>query len=497
VLVPILALASSGSAQSISTLRQQIVSACQYGDDKALLAGLQQMATANNAEALNDAVSLLHSQVIHQRQVGVDILQRYAPASLLRDLASTLDASLYRDERRQLISALAQRHSPEVMPALEKLLRDPDRLVAASAAAGIASQGDVTVVGLLFDPMPSFHDYTDVDGSGDDQIYAFNALGAIRALCNHEKPDSSALLAWFHNNEAQLAAEARSRASAGNRSPSTVQPKPETNPIPVGGKYFGPGFYYTFNPPDAQNLLASRLHLATVSDWQKFERDIEQSAALDRQLAAPIFGLVHVPYCRLKFATHQTVAADGGVSEGYGGFGGHNRITVDTDLVTPLFWPTLIRHEYVHVLNGFAFSNTPRWLAEGLAVSLSESPRRTSWTPQRVARSGLTTVIEQGGITADVNWTNGASSGGPGEAPQYALAGLVIDYLRFGDISLPNHRLFALLGAMDRGVQPETAVEAVYGRTMRQMDQDFAKWVTGLATPRLQSPPQAPASNSK
>jgi hypothetical protein len=497
VLIPILVCVSSVSAQPASTLQQQIVSACQSGDDKALLASLQRMAAIDNAEALNDAVSLVKSQAIHQRQVGIDILQRYAPASTLRDLISSLPTSLYRDERRQLIWALAERHSTDVAPALCIFLRDSDRLVAASAAAGIASQGDLTLLGLLFDPTPSFHDYTEVDGRGDDQVFAFNALGAIRALCNHNEPDSSTLLRWLHDNQALLQSEAKNSASPGNRSASSAQPNQDINPVPVDGRYFGQGFYYTFNPPEAQNLLASHMHLATAVDWQKFEHDNEQAAAFDRQLAAQIFGPVHVPYCRLKFATHRTVAADGGVSEGYGGFGGNNKIIVETELVTPLFWPTLIRHEYVHILNGFAFSDTPRWLAEGLAVSLSESPRRTSWSPQRVARLGLTTLIEQGGVTADINWTNGPSSGGTGEASQYALAGLVMDYLRFADISLPNHRLFALLGAMDRGVQPQAGMEAVYGRPLRQMDQDFAKWVAGLATPSLQSVPPARTSSPK
>src|SRR5205823_4476515 len=122
------------------------------------------------------------------------------------------------------------------------------------------------------------------------------------------------------------------------------------------------------------------------------------------------------------------------------------------------------------------------WLLEGLAVSITGSPRATSWTKQRAIASGVAAALQRGGVSEVTKWLGGAQTSND-ESRQYALSGLVLDYLRFGTLPPREQRLFALMGELDRGTPPERAIPSAYGAPMSYLDADLVRWVGTLGAP--------------
>ena len=102
------------------------------------------------------------------------------------------------------------------------------------------------------------------------------------------------------------------------------------------------------------------------------------------------------------------------------------------------------------VVQAAQFPKMPRWLAEGMAKSVDESPDSTLWWPGRATAFELGDALKKGPVSQNILWlTSGVS--GPSEGPKYALSHLVADYLRFGGFSVPETRLFCLMGELNRG----------------------------------------------
>jgi hypothetical protein len=453
----------AAAAQKLGSAEQEAVAhACESGDDAALERGLDTLAGDDLPDCVDDAFRILTNGVAHQRPVAVEMLLKHATAAELASAARQLRPDLYHDERRQIVRAIGLRKEMGALDELKPFLRDQDLLVRAAAVAGLADLKEASSVGLLLNPPPSLVDYTDIEGDGEDHLYAASVIGTIRALSGLNPENTAAILDWWH---------------AGGK--PIVRPADAALKGPANRPFAIPSFDIRFNPPEAKQILAARFGLRTDADWAALFESMETAAEQDRRIAGKIFGPLHPPYCRIDISTTQTMAASGGVSEGYWAFGSDCLITINAEVVPPLGWDLLFRHEYIHVLHRTQFEDQPRWLMEGLAVSISESPFHTSWTAQRVAANGLGDVVSQGGVSALVQWIQGVRSG-ENEDLQYALCGLVMDYLRFGGIPASGRRLYALMGECSRGMPPDRAFETAYGVSPRQMDVSFAKWVGAL-----------------
>jgi hypothetical protein len=448
---------------SVTPEQLSVVSAANSGDDGSLVKALDSLATDDLPHTIDYATRILTQGAAHQRPVAVAALVKYADAGALARIAARLRPDVFQDERRQLVRALGSRKGEGVLQAIEPFLRDQDLLVRAAAAACIADQKDVAGVGLLLNPPPSLTDFTEIEGRGEDRLYAISAISTIRAISGVNARDTSEILDWWRS--------ARSRVT-----PEAADAKIK---VPVNARLATHSFEIRFNPPAAQTIFENRMHVHSDSDWNKFVQSMENAARQDRLVAGKIFGPLYTPCCRVIFATTQTVSAEGGVSEGYGAFTGEGRITVNVELYSPIYWQTMFRHEYIHALHESQFVDQPRWLMEGMAVSLSESPFRSSWTPNRIRSAGLADGLRRGGVSATIDWISDAHSGN-NEGASYALSGLVFDYLRFGGIPASEQRIFALMGALNRGGQARQTIESIYGCPITKLDSDLAKWAFEL-----------------
>jgi hypothetical protein len=462
-LTMVLAVRVHGSDLSAEQL--SVVSAANSGDDGALVKALDSLGTDDLPHTIECATELITQGKAHQRPVAVAALLKYADADSLARIVTQLRPDVFQDERRQLVRGLGSRRGQSVLPAIQAFLRDQDLLVRAAAAACIADQKDISGVGLLLNAPPSLTDFTEIEGSGDDRLYAISAIAAIRALSGVNARDTGEIFDWWHNNA--------------GRTISAAGVSDQKFKAPVNGRLAGRNFEIRFNPADAQSILEQRMHLHSDDDWNKFVRIMESGARQDRVVAGRIFGRIYAPCCRVTFATSRTIASDGGVSEGSGGFTNQGRIIINAETFAPYFWPTILRHEYIHALHQSQFVEQPRWLLEGVAVSLSESPVRSSWTPNRIRSADLADGLRRGGFSITIDWINDAHSH-RNEGVSYALSGLVFDYLRFGGIPASEQRIFALMGALSRGGQARQAIESIYGCPIEKLDVDMAKWAFGL-----------------
>jgi len=445
--------------------QSSVVNAFNSGDDRALVNALDSLAIDDRPHVIEYSLGVLTRGAPHQRPVAVAALVKYADGAALAGIAAQLRPELFQDERRELVRAMGSRKG--VLPAIQQFLRDQDVLVRAAAAACIADQKDRSAVGLLLNPPPSLVDFTEIEGDGEDHLYAVSAIGAIRALSGFNAQNTNEILDWWRRAPGPLSQSVPA---------SDVKIK-----APVNARLATHSFEIRFDPAEAQRILEDRMHLRSDNDWNRFIQSMEGSARQDRAVAGKIFGPVYAPCCRVVFATRQTVAACGGVSESYGAFTNWGRmtITINVEMFSPIFWQIMFRHEYIHVVHRNQFVVQPRWLSEGLAVSLSESPFRSSWTPHRIASAGLANALSLGSLSATTAWINDFHTGDD-ESVSYALSGLVLDYLRFGGIPASEQRLFALMGQLNRGKQPRQAIESVYGVSLEKLDADLSQWAAGL-----------------
>jgi hypothetical protein len=463
------------SAPVSSPLRQAVARAADAQDDLALSRALEELAGENLPQSLAMAHRLLTAGVPHQRPVGLLHLIRHAGARQLAAVASRLSMNDYHEARRLLVRSIGAAGDvgdvgdEEAVNLVAPFLRDQDYLVRAAAVGAIADRGRPEAASLFFNPLPPLSDYSVIGGSGEDHLESIAIHGALRTLWGTRPASSQELMGYLRNPRARVAATQRASLA--------ILPT-------LDGHLSTPSFEVRCQPaPQVLASLQARLQLRTPEDWRQFGVAMEAAADKARAVAGPIFGgTARAPVTRLNLANATTVAGTGGTSQGYSGFGGDGFITLNVDRLATGSWETLLRHEYTHVLHRGQFLGQPRWLEEGLACSVSESPEASDFATMRGHQSLLLLrqPLRTGAFTVLVTWTTGTVTNAD-ESRQYKLAHLAVDYLRFGVPTAPNQRLFYLMGAFHRGVAPAAALEQTYGMTLRQLDQDLLRWLSTLS----------------
>lgn len=435
--------------------------------DEAIRTQIEALAKDNAPAAIDACRKLLNEKTFHQRPLAVALVLEFADAKAIAKLARDLRSDQYRDERRLLVRGLGRAEAEDALPLLEAFMKDNDALVRAAAAAALADHGRPIAIGLFVPRLPSMTDYWDIGGGGEDQVLGASIYGAIKRLNDDPFASSTAVKAWWEKNRAAI-------------TPATVIEKPDAPEqppaVPASGRLVTPNFDLRFTPRTLDAAVAQKFELNGGESWAKFAADLETINAETREALAPLFGgTVHMPLTRIDFANDQTFGGAGGM-RGYSGVATRGRITFNLDTIRDIRqWRPLVRHEYVHVVQAAQFPQMPRWLAEGMAGSIAESTDATSWTPGSIQAAGMAPLIAKGGVTETIAWQTDGNTGGT-EGPRYALSHLFLDYLRFGPFTVPETRLFCLMGELNRGRPALDALQRVYGRPIAELDRGFAEW---------------------
>jgi hypothetical protein len=123
------------------------------------------------------------------------------------------------------------------------------------------------------------------------------------------------------------------------------------------------------------------------------------------------------------------------------------------------------------------YDDQPRWMSEGLAMSLAAAPTQVRKRAYPARGSDEEKALVRGVFTDLAAWTGGPSSD-TREALRYTMSQYAIDYLRAGGFSCPNLRLNVLMGKLSRKIPAGQALTQIYGRDLRQLDQDLVRWLT-------------------
>jgi hypothetical protein len=207
--------------------------------------------------------------------------------------------------------------------------------------------------------------------------------------------------------------------------------------------------------------------------WPEFGRMVEETAAVAMENAEGIFGPVRLPHLRVYVAEPRLASALG-VPPGFGGQQESYGYVVRADMAEVMY-PVMV-HEFVHVIHNTQFEEVPRWLAEGLGESLTLSARESVWTMARAQRLRIDREVQRGVASTIVQWDAAASSD-EREGTRYAMAHLLVDYLRYGGFAAPDERLYMLLGRLSRRESTQRAIEEVYGMSVRELDDAVRAWV--------------------
>ena len=198
---------------------------------------------------------------------------------------------------------------------------------------------------------------------------------------------------------------------------------------------------------------------------------LESAATQAAQRAQSVLGRVYLPPVRVYLADDRGFSSLSSNSF----MGGQTRVNkVYLRLVDPQALGPIMAHEWIHVLHAALFDKTPRWLAEGIAESLSSTSHELDMPGINRVRAGE--AVNKGLFTQLLTWQSGASSDSR-EADNYAAAKIGIDFLRFGPFTAGDTRVNLLLAHISRGRGEREALERAFGMSTRDLDQalrDFA-----------------------
>jgi hypothetical protein len=409
--------------------------------------------------------AMLTSETTTLQPLAAELICKHAPAEDLARAARGLSPSGFPDARRMLVRALGTKDKETAAKLAEEFLDDRDPMVRAAAILACADLGDTESLGTYIRRLQTPPAYVSSWDGGKDGVLEMAMQGAVRVLTGLRPTVVRDVTAWWGGE------------------------RPEAKPFPdaaeelLSGTCRGQRYFSTPNFDvylHVKGVEAPAMTGAVGADgqpnpltWAVLTEALEGASASACKAAGPIFGPVRLPVIRAlvcddrQFAPHAGLSYMGGVSRG-------NEVVLR--LQSALAMRATMTHEMIHVIQGASYEDEPRWLSEGLAESLSRSRERTIWSATRVRSAGLDDWIDHGGVSEAIGWSSGAASG-EREARRYALAHLVVDFLRFGGWSAPSARLTYLLGAMDRGVPPAQAIEAIYGAKPRELDGRLRRWL--------------------
>jgi hypothetical protein len=456
--LPAIAWGQGGAAAAPE--RSGLEAAVAAGDGPAAAAALDALWASDAVLAKESSWRLISSQTVAHRPLGLGAMREHASADDLAAVASALDGQQFPAERRWLVRALGERHDENARTLAAKFLGDRDPFVRAAAVSALADLGDVASVAAYARRLKRVPLEVQSWTSDDDGAEQMAMYGAVLTLTGLSPEAARDVQDWV-----------RAQGDAiGDMTPPPA-PDPAEAWAREGDFLLTPSLRVEFDMRDAAAPEEG------PSDEAEFVAGLEQSVRAAKVAAEPIFGRVHMPVVRLVFADDHTIGKFGGTSRGYYGFAHGNKIAMRLTK-----WGSVrlvLAHEYIHLIHSAQGEKQPRWLSEGLAESLTRSARATAWAnPLVPGRDEVFGVVAREGLSGVVRWE---SSGSSGEDPiLYAKAHVAVDYLRFGGFGAEDARLALLVGRISRGERPERAVEQVYGRPMRELDEGLKAWLGGL-----------------
>jgi len=137
---------------------------------------------------------------------------------------------------------------------------------------------------------------------------------------------------------------------------------------------------------------------------------------------------------------------------------------------------SVLAHEYVHIIHSANYEDQPRWMAEGLAESLSKSRGESMLALAPIGQRGPVLARARAGPATRV--TARRTGGNSGEDTElYRDAYSLVDFLRFGQFSTPNARLHGLTGRLPRGETADRAFQGAFGLSVKELDRLLPAWL--------------------
>lgn len=453
-------------------IRIELDAAWKRNDQVAIEQGLRQAFEVDARRACDFCFGVIVNGSAAIRPVGAAVLARYADAPSLAATARALNRVDYRDERRLFVRMLGRHAKVDgVYELAADFLEDQDMMVRASAITALASTGKPEAVGLILRALDIPPAYSASYGGRERDIVNMAAYGAVHALTDLEPQRSSEVIDWW-----------KSLNGAPPPAPTAVRPTPDTLEAfvremkPVEGRWRGRPFFATpsFH---AQVLVRGMEPFPTTGspDWRSFALLAEEGMAYAHDMFEPITGPVILPPVRLLICDDQNYVSNAGTTF-FAGDSTGNQVVIRAGTMSMM--RPVMAHECVHILHTALFREQPRWMLEGLAMSLVGSVNGSSWTSARVRELGIATLVERGVFSDILNWVSTGSSDAR-EGERYAASYLVVDTLRFGGFAAPDTRLAFLMGRLARHEAPRQAVEAVYGVSTGELDRLAREWVMG------------------
>jgi hypothetical protein len=418
-------------------------------------------------------MALLESGSDSVRPVAAAVFARHATTDELAAVAKRLNSTEFPDERRLFVRAIGERTRnvsgagkaaavDSAYALAAKFVDDTDLFVAAAAIHSLADLKRVEAVGLFIRRLV---DVPATSMSGHDnerQILSCATIGAFQSLTGESPKTIADVKSWWaqHQSDSKPASDQPKRAES-------KDPKAKEHPTDK----FGGQMYYSLPRYNAFYRIGSAqetpedgpLALDTLTPL------LDKAAAHAEDVFSPIVGRPHTPTIRLYLCDPQQFTA----KAGNGFFAGTTRGTeVILKADSPKSLALTLWHEYIHVIHNCNYVNQPRWLSEGLAMSFTLSSQGVA---KRPVDPMVDTELKLGGFTEMINWNSSGSSDSK-EVGRYATAHLCIDYLRFGGFGAENERLASLMGRMSRRQSAKAALEAVYGRTIKELDEGLRNW---------------------
>lgn len=426
------------------------------------------------------------------RPLAAAVYAKHAPIPDLAALAKKLSMSGFHDERRLLIRSIGPRaaaagkgieHDDERDKAIELLkpfVDDQDLTVSAAAILSLADLGRLEAIGLFIHKINDVPVIANEPPSGDRNTLSRAMNGALRTLAPDLKPKSiSDIKDWWTDRGGTIAAPKNAKPKPETKPDSKQTAKPASKPKEVLNADNGPDTWngQKFYPTDHFHVfyrIGSAADAPTDSDlaFAKISESFEAAAIAAEQAFEPVVGPVHTPVCRLFFcdATQFSAKAKNAF---FAGVTGGNEIVLKAAM--PKSIQSTLCHEYIHYIHQSSYANLPRWVAEGLATSYSQSAAEPFSRAMASQNAAMRDIIDRGAFTEMLNWNSGGSTDSK-EGARYATAHLCIDYLRFGGFGAADTRIAFLLGRISRREQGRAAIEAVYGLDIKDLDQQLKDW---------------------
>ena len=448
--------ADPGAAAS-AEVRKQVEAAWERADLEGLSTALESAWTADARWAREACYRLMTGDAALHRPIGAVQLARHADARAIAQAADALRVNEFPDERRLLVRALGSKEPAPAGPLARRFLSDPDDMVRIAAILALADLGDPDAVGHVVRQLPlAPAEEGQWDGDAGD-IRAFALFGMAQRLSGVRANSARAIADWWRRGHKPV-------------TPPELPPGGYETGMARGQRYFASPSFDVYlrvqgvGEPEPEGPLS----------WSELVAAIEEPAARARSAASRVFGPIHVPVVRLYACDRVNFTPFAGKSYLGGGCRG-NEIAINLD--APQYLSQVMTHEMVHIIHLSQYEKQTRWVAEGLADSLTMSPTASSWTADRVAARGLERDVRSGVISGVIGWSDSANSG-PREMQRYALAHLAVDFLRFGGFTPGDERLQWLMGAISRGGTDAQVLERVYGMPVRELDRRLEAWLT-------------------